>query len=231
MTATDVVAGLVSVVIPVYNGERFLREALDSVAAQEHEPVEVIVVDDGSVDASASIAKAAGVRYVHQENQGIAGARNRGLELARGEFVAWLDADDVMRPGKLSAQVGHLRAHPEIGLVLTRQELLVEDGASIPEWMVPDATFGDPGGVEHSSALFRRSVVDDVGRFDPSYRVCEGMDWLARIRAAGIGIAVLDRKLLGRRIHGSNISSDRAAMKRELLQSLKAKIDRERAGS
>jgi len=98
---------LVSVVIPVYNAEPFLREALDSVLAQDYEPFEVIVVDDGSTDGSGTIARSyPEVRYLRQENQGPAVARNAGIAAAQGEFLAFFDADDVMLPNKLSVQVG-----------------------------------------------------------------------------------------------------------------------------
>ena len=93
---------LVSVVVPVYNGEAFLRETLDSVFAQDYDPIEVIVVDDGSTDGSARIAQSySEVRYHWQENAGPAAARNRGIEVAQGEFVAFVDSDDIILPHKV----------------------------------------------------------------------------------------------------------------------------------
>ena len=114
---------LVTVIVPVYNGEAFIGEALDSALAQDLDGVEVIVVDDGSTDGTREIVKdMAGVQYVWQQNQGPAAARNTALELARGEFVAFLDADDRIPPSKLRTQVGYLRQHPEVGCVLSRHE-------------------------------------------------------------------------------------------------------------
>ncbi|TWT89734.1 putative glycosyltransferase EpsJ [Pseudobythopirellula maris] len=97
----------VSVVIPCYNGEAYLREAIDSALEQAHEPLEVIVVDDGSTDGSAAIADSYGppVRVLRQENQGESVARNRGIDESQGEWVAFLDADDVWRPSKLAEQL------------------------------------------------------------------------------------------------------------------------------
>jgi glycosyltransferase involved in cell wall biosynthesis len=90
---------LVSVVTPVYNGEAFLRETLESIFAQDYEPFEVIVVDDGSTDGSAAIARSyPAARYIRQHNQGPAAARNAGIAAARGEFLAFVDADDVALP-------------------------------------------------------------------------------------------------------------------------------------
>ena len=92
-------SALVSVVIPVFNGERFLREAVESVLVQKHSPVEIIVVDDGSIDGTAGVARSfpETVRYVHQTNQGPAAARNRGIEQARGSLIAFADADDLRK--------------------------------------------------------------------------------------------------------------------------------------
>ena len=112
-------APLVSVIVAVHNGERFLRPALESLFAQDHEPFEVVFVDDGSQDGSADIAREfPDLRYMYQENQGLAAARNAGLRLARGELVAYLDDDDLLPPHKLSRQVRYLVENPDVGCVL-----------------------------------------------------------------------------------------------------------------
>src|SRR3982751_2380169 len=103
---------LVSVIIPVHNGAKYLRAALESVLAQTYSPFEVIVVDDGSVDDSGVIAQSFNdVRYIHQANQGVAAARNHGIEAARGDFFAFLDQDDLWTPEKLTFEVDHLLSH------------------------------------------------------------------------------------------------------------------------
>src|SRR5213078_156464 len=107
---------LVSVIIPVYNGARYLRAALESVFAQTYRPIEVIVVDDGSGDDSGVIAQSfPDVHFIHQENQGVAAARNHGFDAARGEFIAFLDQDDLWTPEKLKVQVNYLLNHPDVG--------------------------------------------------------------------------------------------------------------------
>ena len=107
-------APTVSVVIPCYNGAAFLRETLDSVLAQTHAPLEVIVVDDGSTDDSAAIAESYGppVRVIRQRNQGESVARNRGIDEARGDWIAFIDSDDVWKPGKLERQLA--AAQPDV---------------------------------------------------------------------------------------------------------------------
>src|SRR5437667_12630279 len=111
---------LVSVVIPCYNGERYLAEAIESVLAQRYEPLEIIVVDDGSTDRSAEVARHFGdaVQYVCQPHAGAAAARNRGVGLATGDLIAFLDADDVWTEGRLARQVQVLEADPSVGMVM-----------------------------------------------------------------------------------------------------------------
>lgn len=221
---------LVSTIVPVYNGARYLGEALESIFAQDYRPIEVIVVDDGSEDDTARIARSfASMRYLWQPNQGPAAARNAGIAIASGEFIAFLDHDDLMAPEKLSLQVGYLLDHPEIGCVLTRQAIFLEPGTASPPWLSRDAIFGDLGGVQPLSALVRRSVFERVGRLDPTYRVAEGIEWLARVREAGVKIEVLPEVLVRRRVHGSNLSHQHKAMQAALLRAMKGKIDRRRA--
>lgn len=128
----------ITVVIPCYNGSAFLREALDSVLAQTHAPLEVIVVDDGSTDDSADVAEACGppVRVIRQENQGESVARNRGIDEARGDWIALLDADDLWKPEKLERQLE--AAKPDVVAVHTNWHVFgtrefVYDVSTIPE--------------------------------------------------------------------------------------------------
>ncbi len=223
---------LVSVILPVYNGERFLAAAIASSLAQDYQPIEVIIVDDGSTDGTAGIARSfEGVRYLHQPNQGPARARNAGIEVAAGEYIAFLDTDDVMLHGKLTAQVDYLLDHPEVGCVLCRQDILLEASVSPPAWLIRDPILGDLGGVGPASMMVRKSVLRHVGRFDPSYRIAEGMEFLGRLREAGIGIAILPEVLMCRRIHEANLSHQNRALRSELLRGLKGKIDRRRASA
>src|SRR5712664_390476 len=121
---------LISCIIPVFNGERYLREALDSILAQTHRPVEIIVADDGSSDGTAAVVASYGdhVHYLHQPNAGPAAARNLGLSAARGEFVAFLDADDLWHPEKLVHQRARFQARPELDLCVTHvQNFLIPE--------------------------------------------------------------------------------------------------------
>jgi glycosyltransferase involved in cell wall biosynthesis len=221
---------LVSVIVCVFNGERFLAEALESVLTQDYEPIELIVVDDGSTDRSGKIARSfQGVKFVPQENSGIPSARNRGLEVAAGDFVTFLDADDVMHAEKIGAQVRYLEQNAQVGYVLCRQEIFLETGLEAPSWLTADRVFGDLGGIPPTAGLIRRKALLAVGGFDPSYRVGEGMEWLGRMREAEIEIAVLPKVLLRRRIHEANLTHSNRELIRGLIRGLKGKIERARA--
>src|SRR5690349_14699879 len=112
---------LVSIILPVYNGERFLAQAIESALAQTYSRYELVVVDDGSTDASGEIARSyEQVSYIWQKNGGSGAARNRGLEAISGDYVAFLDADDLWLPDKLDLQMGYLLDHPHIGYTIGR---------------------------------------------------------------------------------------------------------------
>jgi glycosyltransferase involved in cell wall biosynthesis len=219
---------LASVVIPVYNGERFLSEAVESVLSQDYEPVEVIVVDDGSTDRTPSIARSfEGLVYISQPNRGPSAARNIGIARARGEFVAFLDHDDTMPPAALSVRVVHLLEHPNVGCTLGNMETFFEPGSSHPHWL-PTTAGPSPAPVSCSSLVARRSAIERVGGFDETFRFGEDQDWLIRAREAGIEIAILPEVVLRRRIHDANMSHDNRESARWILRSIRAHRDRVR---
>jgi glycosyltransferase involved in cell wall biosynthesis len=222
-------SALVSVVVAVHNGQETLGAALTSVLAQDYEPLEVIVVDDGSDDASGEVARSfAAVRVLRQQNSGPGAARNAGVANSRGAFLAFLDADDEALPHKLSLQVDHLERNAHVGCVLGRQE--VEFVAmEQPAWMKRDAIFGDLVGICFTTAMIRRSAFEAVGGFDPDRTLqgSEDRDLMVRLRAAGIEIDVLPEVVIRRRFNGSNLTLQRPQSM--LLTSLKSKLDRERS--
>jgi glycosyltransferase involved in cell wall biosynthesis len=230
------VSSTVSIVIPVYNGARFVGATIESALAQDHPPHEVIVVDDGSTDDSAAIASSYdGVRCIRQDNAGPAAARNTAIASATGDLIAFIDADDEMVAGRLGRQVGYLRDHPGVGAVAGRQEIVLEDGADEPWWALEPSPW-----VKHVPAaemmsvmtlMVRREVFDAVGPFDTSFRVGEDVDWLFRMLEAGIELTVLDDVLVRRRVHDTNLTGDYAANRTAMFRVLKARIDRRRAAS
>ncbi len=218
---------LVSVIIPVFNGERFLREALDSVFAQDHRPVEVFVVDDGSTDASGDVARTfEEVILIRQENLGAAAARNAALGRVTGSFTTFLDADDRMAPGRLSTQLEYLKTHPDVGGVLMSQELVLEPGMAVPYWVRPFGASDDLVEGIMISVMVRSEASRLVGGFDPSYRICHDADWLFRMREAGVQLDVLPEVGVFRRIHQANLSHQIDVVRFELARALRERMER-----
>ncbi len=222
---------LISCVIPVYNGERYLRETLDSACAQTHDAVEIIVVDDGSTDGTQAAVREypAEIRYLHQENAGPAVARNRGIAAASGAFVALLDADDLWHPRKLELQLERFRTRPELAASVTLMqnfwspELNINMDDTNRDLLRPVAGFGP------SAMMVRSEVFESLGGFDESTAHVHTADWFARARDRGAEIELLEQVLVKRRLHGSNRSSQLAdASRDEFLQLVKARLDRRR---
>jgi len=219
----------VSVIIPVHDGAKYLPAAIRSALDQSHPPLEVIVVDDGSGDGSADVARSfAGVRVIEQENRGCAQARNRGIEVARGELLAFLDADDVWAPGKLELQGALMTSQPELGYTLTHQRITVEPGLPKPAWLRPELLERPSVGYLPSTLVARRWVFDRVGGFDPSYRLSSDVEWFTRAKDAGIAMQILPDVLVTRLAHGGNLSAEVPASTRALLRVFKTSIDRQR---
>lgn len=199
------ISGLVSVVIPAYNVGAHIAEAIDSVLVQDYPQMELIVVDDGSKDDTAEIvaARYPQVNLIRKTNGGAATARNVGITAAQGEFIAFLDADDIWLPGKLTAQIEHLGAHPEVGMNCTDFARWVSDEEGVfpdPREAIPDQGGVAPGAIDPdlsgwvyhkllldsfvwtTTVVMRRTVIDRIGLFDESFRL--GQDYEYFLRAA-----------------------------------------------
>lgn len=207
----------VSVIIPTYNRRAYVQEAIDSVLAQTFTDYEIIVIDDGSTDGTGEALTARygdRIRYVWQENQGESVARNRGIDMAQGEFIAFLDSDDLWLSEKLERQVQYLRKHSAVGAV-TCVALGVDTdnvplpghpqiGAGIterdftPEALLLANRVGSP-----TNLVVRRSVISQIGGFDNRIRYGEDWDFAMRLRHAA-AIAIVKEPLSRVRFHANN---------------------------
>ncbi|MFL5844129.1 MAG: glycosyltransferase family 2 protein [Solirubrobacteraceae bacterium] len=220
-------AGLVSVLVPAYEAERYLGAALKSALAQDHPAFEVIVIDDGSTDATAAIAKEHPVRLIElPANRGPAAARNAGLAAARGEYVTVLDADDLWPGDRLSLQVGHLERHPEHDLVMGLTVAFVTPGEVRPAHF-PAAHDGEPLQAHAGTMLCRRTLFDRIGPWDESFRHAEDVDWLSRAKDAGALAGEVDEVVLHYRIHAANISRDKTVNGAAMLRVLRDSVRRQ----
>lgn len=224
---------LVSVIIPVYNYERYLGEAVECVLSQTYQHHEVIVIDDGSTDKSADVAKSfaeRGVRYCHQAQAGIGPARNKGVELAQGDFLAFLDADDRWPREKTERQLAAFENDPALEMVFG-QAVQLQNGpeweAAINENKLP-ATGLVPGMVA-GTMLIKRDAFSRVGEFPGGLKVGEFIDWYARAVQLQIRSLVMPELFLYRRIHDSNTGVRERKSVTDYARVLKASLDRRRA--
>jgi glycosyltransferase involved in cell wall biosynthesis len=200
---------LVSVIVPVYNADKYLGEALESIVGQTYSPIEILVVDDGSTDNSVNVAKSfKSVEIISRKNNGAAVARNIGLKNCRGEFIAFLDADDYWVAHKTQRQMSYFYENPGVDCLAGRFRNFFETGASIPSGINKTDFLDDNLGKMPTlgTLLVRRNVFDRIGLFNPKLRIENDLDWLIRVRDAGIRLVSLDEILMFRRLHESNLS-------------------------
>ena len=207
----------VSVLVPAFDQARYLPAALDAALSQSLSDVEIVVVDDGSTDETPAIlaAYSGRVRSVHQDNRGLPAARNRSLAEARGELVAFLDADDVWAPDYLDAMCAALRAASGAVLAFGAWRYIDESGAILPQTVVPFDGRPDRlseellwrNGIVPSGVVARASAVRAAGAFDHALRACEDWDLWLRMRGLGPFVSV-PRPLVGYRTHGENMTED-----------------------
>jgi glycosyltransferase involved in cell wall biosynthesis len=224
-------ATTIDVVIPCYNVARFLGQALDSVFAQGLPGLQVILIDDGSSDDCASVARAYGdrVQLHRQANSGIAAARNVGINKSRGDWLAFLDADDIWTAGSLAARLQHFEKAPQTDIVFGRLEQFhsaeLDDAARLRLPFDPtpaDARFA-------GTLLARRASFMRAGLFDTRLKVGEMIEWVSRAQAVPLVIDQIQHISMRRRIHGNNTMLRQAPGHGDYLRALKASIDSKRA--
>ena len=221
----------ISVVIPVHNGETYLAQAVESVLAQTHRDLELLVVDDGSTDATASIirhyaASDCRVRCISQENRGVAAAGNRGLEEARFDWAARLDADDVFLPGKLERQIAFLARHPDARIVGTLAcfinragkplGLVGTEGPFTPAEYDRFIRGNRPVYFVNSSTLMHRETVLAAGGYRGAFAPAEDVDLWIRMAEKGHLMLKVPEPLLLYRLHGASLTMTQNARQRLL---------------
>lgn len=219
----------VSVIIPVFNGERFIEEAVQSVMAQKYPALEIIVVDDGSTDRTGMIVREklpGDIRYFRQENKGPAAARNLGIMNATGEFIVFLDVDDKWPEGNLNVMVDKMIEEPGMQVITGYAQLMQKDASGGYEHI------GDPKeSFKHfiGAAIYRKEAFEKVGLFDPSLRFGEDTDWYMRANEAGTSMKRLEEITLFVRRHGGNMTGGKNFVELGNLRVAKKCLERRRA--
>jgi glycosyltransferase involved in cell wall biosynthesis len=224
----------ISVVMATRNAARYLRDALDSIAAQTRPPIETILVDADSTDETRAIAAGyPNVRIVRQIHaSGFAGAWNEGIDAATGDAIAFLDSDDIWAPEKLAWQAERLEGDPDAAAVIGHVRFFMAPGQQRPpgfklELLERELVAHMPGAL-----LVRRTLFDRVGRFDTHWNIASDIDWFARLKDAGERVLVVPHVVIRKRVHDRNLSYVTATtpvMGQEIVSLLRQSIHRQRA--
>ena len=217
----------VSVIVPVYNGDRYLVDAIDSILAQTFQDLEIIVVDDGSTDNSPEIAQQynSAIRYFSQINQGVAASRNLGLAAAKGEYIAFLDQDDIFLPHKLAVQIKLFEQNPLLGMVNSGWEIVNRAGevkAAVQPWLqIPNLSSANliiwkP--VFLGAMLFRRDWLERLDGFDTTLEQTPDVDLVMHLANIGCPAAWVEQTTVQYRQHEANASKNTLLQAQELNQ-------------
>ena len=221
-------SGLVSAIIPAFNAEKYVADAIESVLAQSYAPIECIVVDDGSADGTAEVVRGFGERVtlIQQANNGVASARNRGAEAASGDYLAFLDADDRWLPERVEAQLDALSRAPGSGAIVCATTVVDESlrpvgtvvqdpGVAVEDLLLGRALLVSTG----SNLLIRRQCFEDLGGWDPHPRLLGSEDWVMTFRLVRRGqLTSIPEPLVEYRVHDSNLSATAERLERGMLQ-------------
>jgi glycosyltransferase involved in cell wall biosynthesis len=220
----------ISVIIPAYNAERYMVEALQSIFDQSLKADEIIVIDDGSTDQTAAKVGAFDpqIRCTRWENAGAAAARNQGIRLAKGDYLAFLDADDLWLPHKIAAQIDYLMQNPAVMMVFGQIEHFWSPDLPAEDRHKLHCPNEPQPGYLPTTLLCRREAFEQVGLFESQWRAGEFIDWYDRAMQLGAQAAVLPTVLARRRIHARNATRQRQQTNHDYLHVLHASLKRRR---
>lgn len=211
----------VSVILPAYNAERFVGDAIDSILAQTYHSLELIVVDDGSTDNTSKILRGYGKRLrviTNERNEGIVKSLNSGIATIKGEFIARQDADDISTPTRIEKQVSYMRDNPDCALLGTARVRMSEDGAirkyAKQSQVIERPTLADMQQRNlfvHGSMMMRKAVLQTIGNYSPIFHHAEDYELWMRFLANGYQAAILSERLYATREHAKQISHEQYA--------------------
>jgi len=211
--------GKVSICVTTFNEEIFIHECIESVFKQSYENTEILVLDDGSSDRTVEICRQFDLTIFSHENRGIPFTRNRALELAQGEYIAFIDGDDRWEMDWLGSAVEELEQDLDLDLILGQTRLMNEDSLANKNYSVYFLL---------GACLIRKRVFDEIGIFDENLRIGEDSDWFLRCREANVVGKISKKVFLNYRRHLRNITSDLHSSRIQLLKLLRKSLNRRR---
>ncbi|MCQ8847217.1 glycosyltransferase [Alteromonas stellipolaris] len=218
---------LISVVMPVYNAQNYILDALKSICDQTYQNLEIIVIDDGSTDSSKELIQSIAdidnrLKLISRENKGLISSLNEGIEVSKGQYIARMDADDLSHPERLSRQIDYLEKHPEVGVIFSGIEYIDEYGKIIRKKISSktraiepvELLFGCP--VCHPTAMFNMNKVTKIEiRYDHNFKNAEDFELWTRIISAH-SISIMNEVLFQYRIHSGSITSQNSDSQRKM---------------
>jgi len=219
---------LVSVIIPVYNGEDFINEAVENVLSQKYPALEIIIINDGSTDGTEAIIDKlpVDIRYFTQDNSGPSAARNKGIRDASGEFITFLDADDLWPENNLNIMVDEMLRNPDMEVIRGYAQLMEINKASGCYDYLGNPKESFPHYI--GAAIYRKSAFEKVGLFDPLLRFGEDSDWFLRACEMKLNIKRLEETSLYVRRHGGNMTEGRNMLELNVMKVFKKTLERRR---
>ncbi|HWE06166.1 MAG TPA: glycosyltransferase family A protein [Rhizomicrobium sp.] len=222
--------GTLSLILAVRNGANYLGEALASAVMQSRRPDEIIVVDDGSTDATGTIARGFGdIVCLRQEPRGLAAAQNVGISRAKGTFICFLDHDDLLPPDSIALRLALLSKRDELAYVYGTVEQFISPDLGPEQKSRLPARLQTLTGRMTGASLFRRSAFERVGAFASTLRMGYMMEWVSRAEAAGMNAASIQDVVLRRRVHATNSVHDTQTLETEYLRALRMALRHKRA--
>lgn len=221
----------ISVILPVFNTEKYVAEAIESVLTQTYPSIELICIDDCSTDTSLQILQSFGDKITiikNQVNSGIATSRNNGIAIARGEYLAFMDSDDIWEKDKLALQMEQFKNNPHLGISFTHMKCFISP--ELPEeikntrYCPPDIM---PGYIS-ATAVVSASIFKKVGYFDTEWKVGEFIDWFARAKALNVSFGTLPNVSLLRRIHATNTGVTKRTSRSDYIKIVKKALERKK---
>lgn len=220
--------GFVSVIIATLNAEKYLSNALESIAKQSYTNYEILIVDGGSTDNTLTIARSfSKVKIMSQQGKGLFDAWNEGIRSASGNYIAFLDSDDHWEPDTLTIHMNALSADPDLLGSVGHARFFLEANAQPPAEFKMSLLNGTHLGYMPGCFAGRKSIFDKIGFFETHWQVASDMLWFAKLKELQQGVVLIDKVVLNKRVHNKNISYSAAksdTYDKELLQLLHMKL-------
>lgn len=218
---------LISVIIPIYNGSKYIEETLQSIAEQTYPAIEVVIIDDGSTDNTAEIVKKHDVTYVYQENKGVSAALNLGVEVAKGDYIASIDADDLWDKNKSTKQMELFQADADLDIAFCHLEQFIcpkVDPTEMKLYIPENVKVLE--GYSSITMLAKSSVFQRVGLFNTAFSFGDFVEWYSRAKDAGIKSIMHPDIMAYRRIHKSNVGHNTTDARQDYMEIVKARLKR-----